>query len=496
MTAPAAGRATFASPAASSAVVSPAVSYAPLVPIVGFWSGLRSIDRSDLASLLAGRPPARATGFDKIAVAAPDADGLARALAVEIAPSVRRISQAEVLALVRADPNALGVVRAEAIGPGVRALAVDGFSLFGSGRMKDASYWPLSVRSIVPSAFDNAGMWTLTAGGDVNLDRNVYSFSIRRGKGVDYPWNGGTARIAAITCCGFQGNTLVAARRTGNGGSFRTLLSGSDISIVNLEGLASQDFVYRTGGFTFAVDPALLAGLRNAGIDAVSMANNHTLDAGPQGIAQTRQELDSLGIAHAGAGANLASASAPAWLSAAGLKIAFLAYDAPQEGNWARGGKAGAAPLQIEAVTADIRAARAAGADFVVVMPHWGTEYTLYIGSEQRRQAQAMVAAGADVILGSHSHYVGGMQTFVKPAGDPALVVYSLGNLLFDFSYDQRTLQGVVYELTFQGTRLVQVELNPTVMVDHAQVNLLDPAADGSATIQQVRSVSGRYTSW
>ena len=286
------------------------------------------------------------------------------------------------------------------------------------------------------------------------------------------------------------------ARRTGNGGSFRTLLSGSDISIVNLEGMASQDFVYRQDGFTFDVDPALLAGLRNAGIDAVSLANNHTLDAGPQAIAQTRRELDSLGVAYAGAGADLASASQPAWLSAAGLKVAFLAYDAPQQDNWARVGRAGAAPFQIDAVTADIRAARAAGADFVIVMPHWGSEYTLYVSREQRRQAEAMVAAGADVILGSHSHYAGGMQTLVKPAGDRALVVYSLGNLLFDFSYDQRTLQGVVYELTFQGTRLVQVEMNPTVMVDHSQVNLLDPAADGSATIQQIRSASNGEPSW
>jgi poly-gamma-glutamate capsule biosynthesis protein CapA/YwtB (metallophosphatase superfamily) len=107
-----------------------------------------------------------------------------------------------------------------------------------------------------------------------------------------------------------------------------------------------------------------------------------------------------------------------------------------------------------------------------------------------------MVAAGADLVLGSHSHYVGGMETVAKPSGDPALVVYSMGNLLFDLSHDRRTQLGIVYELTFDGSRLVQVELNPTVMVGRAQTNLLDPARDGAATIDQIRAATGRYLSW
>jgi poly-gamma-glutamate capsule biosynthesis protein CapA/YwtB (metallophosphatase superfamily) len=482
--------AASASPRAAESV------YVPLVPVVGFWSGLRSIDRSDLGLLLAGKAGPGSAAFDRIVIQAQDAAGLARAFGIRLAPSVRTASPQEVLAAVQAQPGTLGIVRAEQVTPAVRALAVSGFSLFGSGRMKDASLWPLSVRSTTPSTFDNTGFWTLTAGGDVNLDRSVYFSAVRRGEGPDYPWDGGTARIAGRTCCGFEGNQLLVARRTGNAGSVRRLLSASDIALVNLEGLAAEDYVYRQDGFTFSVDADLLAGLAGAGIDAVSLANNHTRDVGAEGIAYTCGKLDSLGIAHAGAGANVAAASAPAWLEAAGLRVAFLAFDAPQTGNWARATRPGAAPFVLGDVVAAIRAARATGADFVVVMPHWGTEYTLYVSRAQRRAAAAMVAAGADLVLGSHSHYVGGMQAFTRPDGAPALVVYSMGNLLFDFNYDERTQQGVLYELTFDGSHLVQVGINPTVMVGHDQVNLLSPAGDGATTIRQIQSASSGYVDW
>jgi poly-gamma-glutamate capsule biosynthesis protein CapA/YwtB (metallophosphatase superfamily) len=486
----------LASPTPRPPTATPSVAYVPLVPIVAFWSGQRSIDRADLRSILAGQPRPGGPAFGALAVSAADAAGLARALDVQLAPAVRLLDPAAVVSAVRREPATLGIVRAEDVGPQVRALAVDGFSLFGSGRMKDPWAWPLSVRSATSSAFDPAGFWTLTAGGDVNLDRGIYVQAVKLGKGPDFPWNGGTARIAGYRCCGFGGNSLVVGRRTGDPGAFRALLSGSDLSLVNLEGMATRNFVYRTDGFVFSVDPDLLVGLKNAGVDAVSMANNHTRDAGDGAIAETSARLDSLGIAHAGAGPNLAAAMQPAWLSAGGLRIAFLAFDALEPANWARTSRPGAAPLDLDVATAAIRAARQAGADFVIVMPHWGSEYTYYVSPEMRRQAAAMVAAGADLILGSHSHYAGGMQTFAGPSGDPSLTFYSLGNLLFDFNHDERTLEGVVVDLTFDGSRLVQLDLQPTVMVDHSQPNLLDPAGDGGRVLKNIRAATGSYLGW
>ncbi len=466
----------------------------PLVPVVAFWSGQRNIDKPELAALLSGR---QTDGpYRTIAVSAADAPGLARGIGSPLAPAVRLLSPAEVLDAVRKDAAALGIIRPEDVEPSVRALAVNGFALFGSRRMKDISAWPLSVPSAPPSSFGRERLWTLAAGGDVNLDRSVYVQSILRKKGVDYPWNGGSARIAGFDCCGHAGSSLVVGRRTGDAGSFRNLLAGADLALVNLEGLASSRFVHRAGGYVLSIDPEMLTGLRGAGIDAVSLANNHTLDAGRTAVSETCRELDELGVAHAGGGPSLAAAMHPAWLRAAGLRVALLAFDALEPANWAGGARAGAAPFELGAALAAIRAARSEGADFVIVMVHWGGEYTTYVGPWQRRDAAAMVAAGADVILGAHSHYAGALQTFPRASNGAAPVFYSLGNLLFDFNYDQWTQQGVVAEVTFDGSRAVQLDLRPTIMVDGSQVNLLDPAGDGSALLARIRGISSRYVRW
>lgn len=468
----------------------------PIVPIVSFWSTQRSISRVDLARLLSGNPTLVEHAYSRVVITSSDEAAITATFHVALGPAVKILAPADVIAAVRASPATLGLIRADDVTPDVRAVAVDGKALFGAERIKDLTAWPLDIQSETPATFDTTRAWTLTAGGDVNLDRSVYVAAVTNGKGPDYPWAGGTARIAGFTCCGYQGSSLVIPRRTGNAGAFRALLADADLSIVNLEGPASADFVPRQDGFKFTVDPDLLAGLRNAGIDAVSLANNHIRNAGDKGVIETGKVLDALGIAHAGAGIDAATASAPARLGAAGLRVAFLAYDAQEPANWVRAGRPGAAPLIVRNVVADIKAARAAGFDFVVVMPHWGVEYTESVSLEQRREAAAMVAAGADLILGAHSHYAGGLQTIAKPSGNPAFVVYSLGNLLFDFDHDESTQEGVVDDLTFVGNRLVQVDLHPTIMVDHSQVNLMDPAGDGQRVLDRIRKASGRYLPW
>jgi poly-gamma-glutamate synthesis protein (capsule biosynthesis protein) len=151
--------------------------------------------------------------------------------------------------------------------------------------------------------------------------------------------------------------------------------------------------------------------------------------------------------------------------------------------------------MDMPSVISDIHSARAAGADIVIVMPHWGSEYTYSVFSDQRAQAAAMVAAGADLILGSHSHWVGGIQSFNGPNG-PAFVDYSMGDFLFDLTHDALAQQGVLVTLTFYGTRLVQVSLDPTIMIYGAQVGLLDPAGDGKGVLNAIRDASRGFSNW
>jgi poly-gamma-glutamate synthesis protein (capsule biosynthesis protein) len=368
---------------------------------------------------------------------------------------------------------------------------VDGVALFGGNRVKDLGAWPLLVAEPPgsrPTTFEPGSVWTLMAGGDVMLDRTVYKRAIGEGRGVDDPWNGGLARITARVCCGWPGMRIIRAERIGPTGAVRTLIRRADIAVVNLEGPAPDDAVFRLFGLVFTMDPRLLAGVQRAGIDAVSLANNHIRNDGRPGVLQTLRNLDRAGIRHFGAGRDLAAARRPAWFTVAGTRRAILGYNGIGRAANASSARAGAAPLSLSIMRADIRAARSAGADVVAVMPHWGAEYTDRITAQQRTFGREALAAGADLILGNHSHWAGpiGLRSGNR------LVVYSMGDLLFDLNHDERTQEAFLVETTFAGKRLVQVTLHPTVIVRQAQLNLLTPGGGGTRLLRTIQAASQR----
>ena len=307
-------------PSAPSAVL------VPLVPVTGSWSTERSITRTALVAALTGQGPHPR----EVLVSAEDLAPLATWLGLRPAPNVRAMSAGDIRARIAKSPTALGIVRAEDVTPAVLALAVGGVTLFGEGRVRDLAAWPLQVPESPgarPSTFSPASLWTMVAGGDVMLDRYVYKRTVIDGLGANYPWSGGTARIGSTFCCGWPGLRIVRGARVGSPGAVRNLLKGADVALVNLEGPAPDNFRWHPHGLVFTMDPALLAGLRNAGIDVVSLANNHIRNGGSRGVLDTIRNLDELGIRHAGAGRNSTVARRPAWLSAAGLRIAVLAYN-------------------------------------------------------------------------------------------------------------------------------------------------------------------------
>jgi poly-gamma-glutamate synthesis protein (capsule biosynthesis protein) len=133
----------------------------------------------------------------------------------------------------------------------------------------------------------------------------------------------------------------------------------------------------------------------------------------------------------------------------------------------------------------DVANARKAGADVVVVLPHWGREYTAAPTARQRTHARALTNAGTTLILGSHSHWAGAMETL---KGRP--VFYSQGNLVFDLVRSEETVEGLIVEVTFVGAKPVQIRLHPTVMVDIVQPNLLKVPGDGAVVIDRMRKAS------
>jgi poly-gamma-glutamate capsule biosynthesis protein CapA/YwtB (metallophosphatase superfamily) len=216
----------------------------------------------------------------------------------------------------------------------------------------------------------------------------------------------------------------------------------------------------------------------------VTIGNNHIGNAGPGGVIETIRHLDKLGVAHVGAGRDGKSARAPAWFDIAGERVALFGYDAVRPADNATTKRAGSAGFVSAHYRADVASARESGADVVVVMPHWGVEYRAAPTAKQRAHARALVEAGTTLILGSHSHWAGAME-FVD--GRP--VLYSLGNLVFDLTRSEETVEGLIVEITFAGARPTQIRLHPTVLVDVVQPNLLE-AADGTVVFERMRKAS------
>jgi poly-gamma-glutamate capsule biosynthesis protein CapA/YwtB (metallophosphatase superfamily) len=252
-------------------------------------------------------------------------------------------------------------------------------------------------------------------------------------------------------------------------------LRTADLTLGNLEcaiapenlALASARESDSRGGPYFLVAPAsAVNALKEAGFDILGMANNHALDRGLEGLADTATSLESAGMLPIGAAETSEQAYQAVIRPVGGVRVAFLALNAvpsprgPQwsgevrasnpEGSWAVAG------WERDEAVAAVRAAREQ-ADAVVVSIHWGYEYDTRVDPAQREMASALVDAGADLIVGHHPHVIQALETLPKPAGGQALVAYSLGNFVFDQGFDE-TDKGLALRAFFdrQGLRAVQ----------------------------------------
>ncbi|HEY7591260.1 MAG TPA: CapA family protein [Candidatus Limnocylindrales bacterium] len=487
-----------AQPVAPTATPTPALADVAIVPVVHFRTRVDSTTLAEVRSVLDGT----SGRYDALEVVGADADGVFAALGVSRPAGPRRLVLAPDAVTLATDlatnRKRLAFLRAADVDESVRALAWGRDALFGVDRVAGLAEWPLMARlpaSAAPAggaaAYDPAAAWTLIAGGDIMLDRGVAKTVKVDGKGVDFPFDGGTARITGRVCCSAFGWRVPKTARTGNAGAVRALLEGADLAIANFENPAPNRFRWHTSGTVFSADPKLIDGLRNAGIDYVGLGNNHIRDAGAAGIVQTIENLEKRGIASSGAGATLADARRPAMLEAGGVEIAVLSYDTIAKYYAASATRAGSAQLTAAAVRDDVAAARKAGADLVIVFPHWGVEYDATPFAGQQRLARAAIDAGADMVIGNHAHWAAAMEEY---EGKP--IWYALGNFVFDQVWSEPTMEGMTLELTFVGTDLRQIRMRPHIILDRAQPNFMDPDADGKIVMNQVWSASKGLLDW
>ena len=205
------------------------------------------------------------------------------------------------------------------------------------------------------------------------------------------------------------------------------LLSGLDLAAVNLETPAGAPGSPQSKEFVFLAPPELLTALPAAGVDVVSLANNHALDHGAGTMLDTIARARAAGLAVVGAGADAREAYAPAYLDVRGRRVAFVGLSRVVPPGWAAtANRAGVATAYDErAALGAVRAARA-DADAVVVLVHWGVELARCPASDVVRFAEALHAAGAAVVAGHHPHVLQPVD-----ARPDRVTAYSLGNFVW-----------------------------------------------------------------
>lgn len=211
------------------------------------------------------------------------------------------------------------------------------------------------------------------------------------------------------------------------------LLGAADYTVANFESALGTVGYPQPKAYTFRTPAGAVASLQLAGIDLVSLANNHALDFGAEGLAEGMRLLDEWAVAHVGAGLDETSARAPEVVTIAGVSLAFLSYvDVPVEwqgfdtGTWRAGDeKPGVAWAVPELIAADVLAIRPK-VNHVIVLIHAGTEGNPTPNAAQLAASDAAVAAGATLVVHHHSHVLQGVEQV-----DEAVIFYGLGNFAF-----------------------------------------------------------------
>lgn len=260
-------------------------------------------------------------------------------------------------------------------------------------------------------------------------------------------------------------------------------LAAADLTFANLECPVSDQGKEKGHLYSFRADPKAIDGLLAAGIDVVSVANNHMYDWGPEALLDTVRRLREAGIRPVGAGANDLEAHYPQLVQIGDLRLAFLTYvEIQPQYAAAAPGKPGVAWLEPERVLADIRFARPL-ADLVIVSPHWGVEYATKPTRAQIELAHKIIDAGADLLVGTHPHVVQPVEEY-----NGRWIAYSLGNFIFD-QKARGTNRGLMLRVRIAGKRIAEVVQVPISISAESQASLAPPSEAGPV---QARAEIGR----
>jgi len=234
-----------------------------------------------------------------------------------------------------------------------------------------------------------------------------------------------------------------------------SLFSLADANVANLEGPITSfgSEAAKTNGMRFTINPSFVPELKER-FSVLSLANNHTLDFGEEGLRQTKKNLSDGEITFFGDYENRGdNVSAVATVN--GVKFGFVGYHALSGKNFNN------AILDIKKLKET--------SDFVVVMPHWGEEYELLPSEYQRNEARLFIDAGADAVVGGHPHVIQPAETYKGKA-----IFYSLGNFVFDQYFSEDVMRGLAIRLE---VKMTGQEIKPSYEIIPVQNNKLSQPA-------------------
>ncbi len=248
-------------------------------------------------------------------------------------------------------------------------------------------------------------------------------------------------------------------------------LKSADLVFGNLETPITQGREISDFEMVFRSDPGTEQALKNAGFSILSLANNHTPNFGEQGLMDTFKYLENANIKYVGAGKDKQQTNQPVYIDVKGIKFAFLAYNDPDvapPSYEASDIRAGTAFMRIDKMTEAVKTAKEK-ADFVIVSMHSGIEYVDKPDDSQVNIAHNAIDAGADLIIGHHSHVV---QTMEQYKGK--YIFYSLGNFVFDQPQSQETKDGLTIKVYFTKDKINKIYILPIVMESFAQPKMAE----------------------
>ena len=234
------------------------------------------------------------------------------------------------------------------------------------------------------------------------------------------------------------------------------ILATGDLVIGNLETPLIEDGKpFENKKYTFKAPLESANALKLAGFTHLSLANNHMMDYGEEGLVSTLNTLDAQEIKYSGAGIDLKEARRSSFTKVKGKKFAFLSYSNTFPTDfYAKKNKAGTAPGYRNYIINDIKKAKLK-ADYLIIAFHWGAELMQTPKDYQKDLAHLAIDSGADIVLGHHPHVLQGVEYY-----DKGIIFYSLGNFAFG-SYSKSTTDSIIAKIILKDDGIFIAEAIP-----------------------------------